>query len=423
MERMVGQILADLMKDESSISKDSTEVIRDLAEMERGLDRGKRHEWVSFDIDNMYPCFEHEWLFGAVDAFLEGKVQEDSITRKGKELILQMVMFTTEHSLLSAKVEKEGEDGVRRVETEVVAQVQGVAIGGSASGQFANASLLVDEKRILEDIGQGIPFYKRFQDDGLALVERGEAGRQLREMWDGAAECINFTWEKHPQRVNFLDITVELHEAPAWGEERHRRGARVLTEVFHKKQRRVAYPMADSRTPWKTKAGTMKGELIRNIRLNSTPTKFGRARYGLKRDFLARGYKSWEIEAAWKGISYKNRVQWLNPGGADPAAGSWEEVLCSPIPFGGRASRWKQVMRLRNKRGQMEISRMRDDIEREERQAWVEENERRQQEGLGLRPWRRERGEETRLMPSRVQFNEQRGITTSRWVRKGTRRR
>jgi hypothetical protein len=422
-ERLVGQILADLMMDESSISKDSTEVIRDLSDLERRLDRGKRHEWVSFDIDNMYPCFEHEWLFGAVDAFLEEMVQkEDGITRKGKEFILQLVMFTTEHSLLSAKVEKVGENGARGAEKEVVVQVQGVAIGGSASGQFANACLLVDERKILGELGQGIPFYKRFQDDGLALVERGEVASQLMEKWDGAAECISFTWEKHPQRVNFLDITVELHEAPAWGEEKNRRGARVLTEVFHKKQRRVAYPMADSRTPWKTKVGTMKGELIRNIRLNSTPTKFGRARYSLKRDFLARGYKAWEIEEAWKGISYKNRAQWLNPGGVDPAAGAWDMVLCSPIPFGGRASRWKRAMGTGERRRQMDISRIRDDVEREERQAWAEENERRQQQGLREKPWRKERGDEARLMPSRVQFNEQKGITTSSWVRKGIRR-
>jgi hypothetical protein len=70
----------------------------------------------------------------------------------------------------------------------------------------------------------------------------------------------------------------------------------------------------------------------------------------------------------------------------------------------------------------MDISRIRDDVEREERQAWAEENERRQQQGLREKPWRKERGDEARLMPSRVQFNEQKGITTSSWVRKGIRR-
>ena len=54
------------------------------------------------------------------------------------------------------------------------AQVPRVGIGWPASAQLANASLLQGERNVKRAMGEDCVFFSRFQDDGPALLARGE---------------------------------------------------------------------------------------------------------------------------------------------------------------------------------------------------------------------------------------------------------
>jgi len=162
------------------------------------------------------------------------------------------------------------------------------------------AQVLQGERSVKRAMGEDCLFFSRFQDDGPALLARGEEtmNRFKQGMGGGIGECLALTWEQQHQRLNFLDVTWEFHEA----EKKHNkgRGAGLLTGVFSKPQRRVAYPRAEPRMTWSAKTGTMTGEIKRHLRLTSTEKRFNRSRWSLRRDFESTGYRPREMERVWQ---------------------------------------------------------------------------------------------------------------------------
>jgi hypothetical protein len=99
-------------------------------------------------------------------------VRQGKSTPEGAELELGAVMFVTEHSIFSAQVAPE--EGMGPPQMKMSAQIRRAGIGWPASAQVANASLLQGERNVKRAMGEDCLFFSRFQDDGSALLARGE---------------------------------------------------------------------------------------------------------------------------------------------------------------------------------------------------------------------------------------------------------
>ena len=174
------------------------------------------------------------------------------------------------------------------VETKLINQIKGVAMGTKMGPSYACLFMGHFEHLVAESYSGPIPeFYRRYIDDGLGITKLSMA--QLNNFFDfiqNFRPSIKFTSCISESRVEFLDIEIFL------------RNHKLSTSVFYKKTATHAYVHFSSSHPPSCKEGVPYSEFLRLRRLCSEDSDFHDQCQKMAQFFLDREYPRNVIETA-----------------------------------------------------------------------------------------------------------------------------
>ena len=231
-----------------------------------------------------------------------------------------MIIFLLQHQIVYVLSKGRGEKEEKIFDW----QKQGVGIGKIASGALANGTLLVGERKMLEEMatqGNRILLYKRYIDDILAFFESpdGIQGRKggvmMEEMLNSLDQkggsikvgpspgISSLRWrgqEEEDTSVAYLNVEIVLTG----------QGEMCLEIGIHRKDAAAnLYIQAESAHPWALKMGVVKGELIRYLTRCTTEQRFERAWTRFRSALLERSYTERQLDGAKGGIEWANRKE------------------------------------------------------------------------------------------------------------------
>ena len=242
----------------------------------------------TYDITSMYTNMTIDELLAAVERAFKNCTNLDDIDFKLPFIGVENVVKILELQLKNNEFEFAG---------NFYKQVIGCAMGHIPSPEVSDLRAY----EIIESILSKYPYRKqiichlRFRDDGLILFRSSQSSdstmNELKEFFDIANkehDLLKFTYNISLQEVTFLDTTI-------YKGKRFINNGILDIKSFHKPSDSYAYLHRSSSHYHKVFRGILKGEITRQIRINSDLENLYKEIELIKKRFSKRGYKSSEI--------------------------------------------------------------------------------------------------------------------------------
>lgn len=184
-------------------------------------------------------------------------------------------------------------------------QTTGVAMGTSCAPAFANLSLALREKEILEvsTIEDGLIFYCRYIDD-IFLVFKGT--KAACETWlDGFTPSLkpyHVSWEIHSCRETTTFLDVEFFFEQGFG------ALGIQSRVFRKRMNQHQYIPWSSAHPETVKRAFVKAEMTRFMIISSTKKLYEEKLREFMTALGRRGYPSDKLQNWKRLVKYEDRL-------------------------------------------------------------------------------------------------------------------
>lgn len=163
-------------------------------------------------------------------------------------------------------------------------QIKGAAMGGNASGIFADLVLVALEIHILPKVPKEHKalLYRRYRDDILIVVDSLKSANAITDHLNGA-NMLTFNMEQFGDKVNFLDITISLGEKFSIKRQ-------LDFKPFRKPTANNLFTHYATYKPETTKTSWITGEQIRMLRACQTEKIFRSTMLEFQKSLLKSGY-------------------------------------------------------------------------------------------------------------------------------------
>jgi hypothetical protein len=163
-------------------------------------------------------------------------------------------------------------------------QIKGAAMGGNASGIFADLVLVALERDILPKVPKEHKafLYRRYRDDILIAVDTIKSAKAITDHLNGS-NMLSFNMEQFGDKVNFLDITISLGQKFSIKRQ-------LDMKPFRKPTSNSLFTHYATYKPETTKTSWITGEQIRMLRACQTENIFRSAMLKFQTSLLKSGY-------------------------------------------------------------------------------------------------------------------------------------
>ena len=279
LSRALAKVLAEEVKKLPSIPCNSKEVAQTLEEFIFKDDA----VFLTFDVEACYPNINQSDSLRILRENVPILNEDGGFWYK----VLQLILFNN-------YVEYDG---------QVYRQMEGTAMGTSVAPPYANLYLHYKFQPVLSRYGTSLQLYRRFIDDGFAIINSMDSGVELmREM----NNCSNMklTHELSPTHAIFLDFEV-------YKGERFNKEKMLDFRPYFKPTNRFLYLPAVSNHPKHMQLSIVRGEAIRCLRNSSSKISWLEAMHKIFKGLIARGYQGVDIQRRWKTVRWEDRHRWL----------------------------------------------------------------------------------------------------------------
>jgi hypothetical protein len=191
-------------------------------------------------------------------------------------------------------------------------QLQGAAMGGNASGTFADLVLASMEEELFEKIGNTTLLYHRYRDDILIVVSKQAEATRL-ESYLNSMGSLKFNIEQMGKKVHYLDLTIEIGL-------KHINPTTLQINPYRKPIATKAITHYATYKPEATKCNWITGENIRILRGSHSKRKYNQEINNLRKRLRTAGYPPEIIRSK---IKYDfNSRNWLLQK-TDKEEGAW----------------------------------------------------------------------------------------------------
>jgi hypothetical protein len=196
---LLDQILKPLLNKIPSYIKDSFDFLDKLPKITVGTTL-----FVSFDVVSLYTNIPHELGLEALDFYLT-KYADIINSRFSRHFILKAMELILTHNIF-------------KVNDEYYIQTCGTAMGASIAPTYANLTMGYLEEKLYNTFIQNKPwladyiknnFFRYLDDCFIILNESYITLEELLGALNNLHNKINFTYEKSPTKLNFLDVLVQ----------------------------------------------------------------------------------------------------------------------------------------------------------------------------------------------------------------------
>ena len=163
-------------------------------------------------------------------------------------------------------------------------QIKGAAMGGNASGIFADLVLVAIEQHFLTKLSkeQSALMYRRYRDDVLIVVTNIKSAKSITQLLNQCG-MLQFNLEQFGDKVNFLDITISLNNKFSITNQ-------LDIQPYRKPTSNKSFVNYATYKPESTKTSWITGEQIRLLRASQTEKCFRKAMLDLKTCLLKADY-------------------------------------------------------------------------------------------------------------------------------------
>jgi hypothetical protein len=288
LSAFLSHALRPVIQSKSHILKDSSEFIRNI----EGEPVPGNCFLVSLDVEALYPSMQRAQLRKALE-----DLHSDLYSSATIELFVNLAEF-----ILNATYVQFGD--------AIFQQIEGMSMGTNAAVELANiyVDYLIEKSVIFFQYRQLFKHYYRFIDDifFVWLKDEHRLKNFISEL-NAIDKNLKLTWNTSRDSIPFLDITV------------FNDGGFLKVKTFQKSMNLYLYIPWDSFHSIRTKAGFIKGELIRYLKTNSNEDDFNSIRTMFAARLQNRGYPAWFIQKCFSQVQYIDRIEYLQPSEKPPS--------------------------------------------------------------------------------------------------------
>jgi hypothetical protein len=299
ISKLLSHILHPIVEEKRSILKDSSALIRVMD----GIQLNQEDILVTMDITSLYPNMDQEMTLQCVDnAMLSYPIH-----------IRKFAVEATKLVLCNSFVQFNG---------HIYRQVKGMAMGTNAAVELANlyVDFIVNRSEIFKRFPE-VQYYYRYIDD-LFFIWKGGNQHRLDEClndFNNIHKSLKFTHTVSQSDAIFLDLNVMKDQQ-----------SRIVFKVFQKPINKYLYLTYDFNHPKATKAGFIKGELIRYVRNCSREEDYEKIKTEFIGRLLKRGYTMKFINRSMKNVLYSSRNLYLDKSLRTPVVTKKPVIMTIP---------------------------------------------------------------------------------------------
>jgi len=274
-----------------TVLKDTTELVNLIQSEEvcKNIPAHSKSIWlITADVEALYPNIDIEKGMNAIKLYLD-EIEWELPERRAFLLKGLHLVLTKGYMIFNGLVKR---------------QKNGTAMGSPMAPPYANIFMFIIERQTIKRWKDktSLQLYKRFIDDIFTVLSATKAEvQQFLLDFNNIDPDIKLTSEISQKEVNFLDVTLNY--------DKHRAGIQV--KVFQKPLNRYLYLPYHSYHPEHNKAGFIKGENIRYVRLSSNPKDCEQIVEQFKFRLQKRGYTLKFINQAIKNVQWNNRTTYF----------------------------------------------------------------------------------------------------------------
>ena len=284
LSRALARVLVEEVQKISSIPTNSKQVAQTLDQF-------------VFQNDGVFLTFDVEACYPNID-------QRDSLKILGENVpvlsehggfwlkILQLILF----------------NNYVEYDDQIYRQMEGTAMGTAVAPPYANLYLHYKFDTVLSQYDDRLQFYRRFIDDGFAIVDSIGTGLQLMRDLNSCSN-MSLTHELSQNHAIFLDF--EIYKGVRFTQNRM-----IDFRPYFKPTNRFLYLPACSNHPSYMQLSIIRGEAIRCLRNSSNKIVWLESMHKIFKGLIARGYQGFDIQRRWRSVRWEDRQKWLyNAGG------------------------------------------------------------------------------------------------------------
>ena len=231
---------------------------------------------------------------------------------------------------------------------QIYRQMQGTAMGTPVAPSYANLYLHFKFEQVLEKYQTDIQFYRRYIDDGFAIMKSKSIAEKLIQELNSCSK-MTLTHEVSSHYAVFLDFFI-------YKGERFIQKKQLDFRPYFKPTNRFLYLHGRSNHPLHMKLSIVRGEAIRCLRSSSNKIVWLQAMHKIFKGLITRGYDGKDIQRKWRAIRWEHRSKWLNNDSVE--ATKPDGILLTIRYHPKTAALWKSLIQLHSLPRQLRPKRM-----------------------------------------------------------------